>query len=149
MNKLTELIQEIEKNVIFLKSSIHYLLGNVQIRSRVDVYEEILLKLKAIAESEQTNGIKREFRGYIVYATDESDFQSKCKKISMGDTNGFKKVEPSEQSDAVAKERNEMWGMLKEINDIMWESYFVKGIEFGRPHGEKIMEVICKWADKY
>ena len=35
---------------------------------------------------------------------------------------------------------------LEEINDIMWNSLMIKGIDFGRKEGFKIMQVLEEWA---
>jgi len=37
---------------------------------------------------------------------------------------------------------------LEEINAIMWESYMIKGRNFGRQEGFKIMQELVKWSKR-
>jgi|JI9StandDraft_1071089.scaffolds.fasta_scaffold507916_1 hypothetical protein len=44
---------------------------------------------------------------------------------------------------------NHLWELMNEINTIMWESYMVKGKEFGRTEGYKIMGRLEQWAERH
>jgi hypothetical protein len=47
------------------------------------------------------------------------------------------------------KQVKELFQYLEEINDIMMESWMIKGYDFNRNDGEKIMEVINNWATNH
>ncbi len=44
---------------------------------------------------------------------------------------------------------NHLWELMNEINTIIWESYMVKGKEFGRTEGYKIMGRLEQWAERH
>jgi hypothetical protein len=46
-------------------------------------------------------------------------------------------------------EYRDLWKLMEEINTIMWESYMVKGREFGRTEGYKIMGRLEQWAERH
>lgn len=46
-------------------------------------------------------------------------------------------------------DRANMFNYLSDINAIMFESFMIKGRDFGRTEGLEIMKVLEKWATKY
>lgn len=46
-------------------------------------------------------------------------------------------------------EYRDLWKLMEEINTIMWESYMIKGREFGRTEGYKIMGRLEQWAERH
>ena len=42
-----------------------------------------------------------------------------------------------------------IWQLMNELNTIMWESYMIKGKEFGRTEGYKIMGLLEQWAERH
>jgi hypothetical protein len=44
------------------------------------------------------------------------------------------------------KSAKELEEYLNRINELMWETYMIKRIEFGRSEGEKIMRILEDWA---
>ena len=42
-----------------------------------------------------------------------------------------------------------IWQLMNELNAIMWESYMVKGKDFGRQEGYKIMGLLEQWAERH
>ena len=44
---------------------------------------------------------------------------------------------------------NHLWELMNEINTIMWESYMIKGKEFGRAEGYKIIGRLEQWAERH
>lgn len=46
------------------------------------------------------------------------------------------------------KQATEFNKLLEEINTIMWESFMVKGKGFTEQDGNKIMQILEKWAKK-
>lgn len=46
-------------------------------------------------------------------------------------------------------EYQDLWKLMEKINIIMWESYMIKGREFGRTEGYKIMGIIEQWAERH
>jgi hypothetical protein len=65
-------------------------------------------------------------------------------KVYENDLNIIKK-----QNNKLKQSESELFNMLDSINGIMWESYCVKDIMFGRNEGKKIMLILEKWANKY
>lgn len=39
--------------------------------------------------------------------------------------------------------------MLEKINTVMWEGFMVKGVGFSEKDGDKIMQILNDWAEKY
>ena len=44
---------------------------------------------------------------------------------------------------------NHIWKLMDELNTIMWESYMIKGKDFGRQEGYKIMGLLEQWAERH
>ncbi len=42
-----------------------------------------------------------------------------------------------------------IWKLMDELNTIMWESYMIKGKDFGRQEGYKIMGLLEQWAERH
>ena len=42
-----------------------------------------------------------------------------------------------------------LWQLMDELNTIMWESYMIKGKDFGRQEGYKIMGLLEQWAERH
>ena len=42
-----------------------------------------------------------------------------------------------------------IWQLMDELNTIMWGSYMVKGKDFGRQEGYKIMGLLEQWAERH
>ena len=42
-----------------------------------------------------------------------------------------------------------LWELMDELNTIMWESYMIKGKDFGRQEGYKIMGLLEQWAERH
>ena len=42
-----------------------------------------------------------------------------------------------------------IWQLMDELNTIMWESYMIKGKDFGRQEGYKIMGLLEQWAERH
>jgi hypothetical protein len=45
------------------------------------------------------------------------------------------------------KEHKNPNDILLKINDIMWESHMVKGVNFGKKQGDQIMKLLEDWAE--
>lgn len=55
------------------------------------------------------------------------------------------------QNKVIIKEgaEKDMWGMLQEINVIMWESHMIRDVGLKDTDGNKIMQVLNRWAERY
>jgi len=42
-----------------------------------------------------------------------------------------------------------IWQLMDELNTIMWERYMIKGKDFGRQEGYKIMGLLEQWAERH
>lgn len=55
----------------------------------------------------------------------------------------------AEEIKQIKLDRANMFNYLSDINAIMFESFMIKGRDFGRTEGLEIMKVLEKWATKY
>jgi hypothetical protein len=110
--------------------------------------ENVLDKYKLMAEiismdepTEITNPIKvKNARIELAY--------EKCKEIAEEYATICFKAQEEKHKEEMEKS-NDLWKMLNEINDIMWQSHMIKGVEFGDKEGDKIMAILEQWATKY
>jgi hypothetical protein len=72
--------------------------------------------------------------------TDERDYKAMNEELNQ----------PLRKTDVIrSAEYQDLWKLLEEINTIMWESFMVKGKEFGRTEGFKIMDRLEQWAERH
>ena len=55
----------------------------------------------------------------------------------------------NEENKQLRQSSSDQYNSLNGINTVMCESWMIKDYPFGRKDGNKIMDILNKWADKY